>query len=195
MAIRMYMAGLIGKRVFTKAHAKAILLFAFESSPATSRTKPNLIEDLKVLEEKDPDCLIEAAEQFVDVDGPSKNIATIDTPTDNGPPIGNIVAIPAVNDAPAFNYAAILSERICMYLANETNKIHTNPLCKYSCILKSWSIIDSWDCNNITNGWPIISRGINCGYIPKQAIAIHESLSSLNQTIQMLFLQHFQVFN
>ena len=62
MAIRMYMAGLIGKRVFTKAHAKAILLFVFESSPAVSRTKPNLIEDLKVLEEKHLDCLIEAAE-------------------------------------------------------------------------------------------------------------------------------------
>ena len=77
----------------------------------------------------------------MDGDGLFRNVTTINAPTDNGPPIGNIVAIPAVNDAPAFNYAAILSERICMYLANETNKrafknsrrsISPQYLCMYS---------------------------------------------------------------
>ena len=106
LAIRMHIAGLTGKRAFTKAHVRAILLFVFESFPAATRTKSNLIEDLKALEEKHPACLIAAAQRFVDGNGTSSNI----------------VHTSSINDAPDTNNAALLSEGIRIYLANETHK-------------------------------------------------------------------------
>ena len=46
----------------------------------------------------------------------------IDVPTDNGPFTSDASVTPAGNDASATNDAAMLSEGIRIYLANETNK-------------------------------------------------------------------------
>ena len=114
-AIRMHMAGLTEKRTFTKAHAKSILLLVFESSPAASRRKTDLVDDLKAMEEKHPDCLMEAAEKFLDV--LSENASPAVPPSANGQTTSEVETATAVNDNSNF-----VADGIRMYLANETKK-------------------------------------------------------------------------
>ena len=65
----MRIQGTSGSAKFTKYHIVTLLVRVFEQTAKPSTKRNNeLMDGLRAMEEKHPDCLMEAAEKFADVE-------------------------------------------------------------------------------------------------------------------------------
>ena len=117
-AIMIHIQGKSGSAKFTKSHVVTLLVRVFEQTAPTRTNRNNeLMDDLRAMKENNPDCLMESAEKFADVervcgDAPNKaTIITIGVITDEG------FRAVSIQDT-----SSLLPMAIKMYLSNETRK-------------------------------------------------------------------------
>ena len=117
-AIMMHIQDKSGIAKFTKSHIVTLLVRIFEQTdlPSTKR-KNELMGDLRTMKEQNPDCLMEGADKFADVEiicGDAPNQATTIT---TGVSIEGGVRAVSIQDT-----SSLLPMTIKMYLSNETRK-------------------------------------------------------------------------